>query len=407
MPHGPRIALDERHSHRFGRMLAGCCLLGMIIASATTATPSEQETEERLARQQAVRDHLEQSYLVGPAAAESFGYTVDWQFPVPSGDVDSVTSHGDRIFVVTGNNDLICLQADNGRRIWTVSVADDLEIVHSITYMPEQELVLVLTNSKLVTLDSNTGMTKAAVLGKAHQELQWIANTPGVLSGDHLIYGARNGQLVWQTWKIGFAWKAYQAAGSLRLPPVQSNNIICTTSSDGVVSAFNADTAGQMWNARLLDGIVAEAAASDHAVYVAGIDQHLRAFDIRSGRTLWRVLTESALVDPPTLIGDRLYQQIPGLGLACFDALPVNKLDGDRKWLCPDNNGTVVARHGDTLVTWDATNKVLSTVSATQGTPIHSRQYANIDEILTTRLQDGKLLAVGDDGRLICLDPMR
>ena len=54
-----------------------------------------------------------------------------------------------------------------------------------------------------------------------------------------------------------------------------------------------------------------------------------------------------------------------------------------------------------------STNKVLSTVSATQGTPIHSRQYTNIDEILTTRLQDGKLLAVGVDGRLICLDPMR
>ncbi len=407
MLHGPRIASDARHLHRFARMLTGCCLLAMVTASVTTAAPPEKDTRERLERQEAIRNHLEQSYLIGPAAAESFGYTVDWQFPVPSKEVSMVTSHDDRIFVVTVTNDLICLQADNGRRIWSVSVADKLEIVHSITFMPENELVLVLTNSMLVTLDSNTGMTKAAVLGKAHQELQWIANTPGVLSGDHLIYGARNGQLVWQTWKIGFAWKAYQAAGSLRLPPVMSGNIICTTSSDGVVSAFDTDTATQMWNARLLDSIVAKAATSEHAIYVAGIDQHLRAFDIRTGRTLWRVLTESALVDPPTLIGDHVYQQIPGLGLACFDALPVNKLDGDRKWICPDNNGTVVARHGDTLVTWDPSSRVLATVSATQGTPIHSKQYPNIEEIAATGMQDGKLLAVGDDGRLICLDPMR
>lgn len=406
MPHGPRIAPAARHTLRSAGILAGCGLIAAVSIASQTGAAAD-DAAERLERQEAIRAHLEHSYLVGPAAAESFGYSVDWQFPLPDADTNLLSIHDDRVFVVTGSNDLLCLQADNGSRIWTVSVADEFEIVHSITYIPEQELVLVLTNSMLVTLDANTGMTKASTLGKAHQQLEWIANTPGTLDGDHLIYGARNGQLIWQTWKIGFPWKAYQAAGALRLPPMMSNGVICTTSSDGIVAAFDATTATKLWTTKLLDGIAAKAAISDHALYIAGIDQHLRAFDLRSGRTLWRVLTKSALVDSPVLIGDRVYQQIPGVGLACFDALPVNKLDGDRKWVSSENTGTVVARHGDTLVTWCPTSSTLATVSATQGTPIHSKQYPDIAEVLSSPLKDGKLFAIGTDGRLVCLEPLR
>lgn len=411
MSHGPRPTRSGSFARRSAVLMAGFTLLLVSTGCQTSGNDADksqtQKDSERLARQQSVRDHLERTYAIGPVTSASFGYDVRWQFPIPGEQIKFMTPHDDRLFIVTAKNDLLCLQADNGRRIWTVSVARELQDVHSVTYIPESELVLVLADSMLLTLDANTGMTKTAVLGKAHQKLDWIASTPGVLNGEHLIYGSRNGQLVWQAWEIGFGWKAYQVAHSIRISPVLRSGIVCCVSPDGIVSAFAARDATQLWNTRLLDNIVSEPAASDHAIYISGVDQHLRAFDIHSGRTLWRVLTENALVDDPILIGDHVYQQIPGKGLASFTALPVNKLDGELNWTCDSNTGTVLTRNGDTLVTWDPNARTLATISATQGTPVFSKKFPKIVQVISDDVRNGTLLAINEDGQLVCLSPLR
>lgn len=391
-------------------MVAGFALLLTALGcqpTTKTAPAGANKDADRLARQQSVRDHLEQTYAIGPVSAAVFGYDVQWQFPVPGRQIEYMSPQADRLFIVTAVNDLICVQADNGQRIWNVSVAGRLQNVHSITYLPSLELVLVLADNMMLTLDSNTGMTNASALGTPQHELEWLASTPGVLQGEYLIYGSRSGQLIWQAWQIGFAWKAYQVAHALRLSPILRNGIVCCTSPEGIVSAFSASTASQLWSTELLDNIVAEPAASDHALYIAGVDQHLRAFDLHSGRTIWRVLTESALVDSPVLIGDRVYQQIPSLGLAAFTAMPVNKLDGDRKWICPTNTGSVLTRNGDTLITWDANSRTIATVSAMQGTAVKSKEFTRITNVVSDGLEEGTLFAISEDGRLVCLSPLR
>ncbi|MDG2201142.1 MAG: PQQ-binding-like beta-propeller repeat protein [Phycisphaerales bacterium] len=410
MPHGLRISHPDRFAHRSAFMVAGFALLLTTLGCQppNKSTSSEPEKNaQRLARQQSVRDHLEQTYTIGPVTAAQFGYDVQWQFPVPGQKINFMTPQDDRLFILTDMNDLICLQADNGRRIWTVSVAGTLQNVHSVTYLSSQELVLVLADNMLLTLDSNTGMTQTAIMGKSQQDLEWLASTPGALHGEYLIYGSRSGQLIWQAWQVGFAWKAYQVAHALRLSPIIRSGVVCCTSPEGIVSAFTATTASQLWNTELLDNIVAPPAASDHALYVAGIDQHLRAFDLHSGRTLWRVLTESSLVDSPVLIGQHVYQQIPNKGLAAFAALPVNKLDGERTWICPSNTGSVLTRNGSNLITWDPNSHTIARVSVAQGTAVNSKEFPRITDVISDGLEEGTLLAISEDGRLVCLSPLR
>ncbi|MEE3002192.1 MAG: PQQ-binding-like beta-propeller repeat protein, partial [Planctomycetota bacterium] len=273
---------------------------------APTVTPSDRE-----ARQETIYAELEEKYTVGPISAAKLHYKINWQFPIPHEKVKQLISSGEYFFILTHDNDLICVRTHDGLRVWTVSVGKPLDEVQSILPNEAEGLVVVLKPSTITTLNISTGMPEKVTIGKATQNLEWIANTPGVLDGEHLLYGARSGQLVWQTWRIGFPWRAYQVDQGLKQAPILSGDVVLVTGSSGIVMAFNARSASQLWRKKLLDNVTTDAVASADTAYIAGLDQHLRAFDLFNGNTRWRVLTNTPLVDSPVLIGDKVYQQIP------------------------------------------------------------------------------------------------
>ena len=374
-------------------------------SSTRHMTDRQQANAERLERQEAVRKQLERRYMVGPTSAAKINYKVKWQFPVPHRDIKSLTPGADSIFILTHNNDLIRVRNNDGRRVWTVSVANPMERIESITPHKSEGIVLVLSESSLSTLNIDTGMADEVAIDKAKQELQWVASTPGTLSGEYLLYGSPSGQLIWQAWRIGFAWQAYQVDHTLHRKPLVQGEIAVCAGPSGVIRAFTISKASQLWQSRLLDDIVAEPAANDQAVYIAGVDQHLRAFNLQTGRTLWRVLTTSPLTDDPILIHDKVYQQIPGEGLAAFTALPKNKLNGQREWINDTTNGSVVTQHGDRLVVWDPKAKVLGALSSGLGSTVAMMHLPEVDDVVTSGLISGDLYIIGNDGRVTALAP--
>lgn len=402
--------LNHRARSSILRSLA--CLLGLSALLSITACDANQHMSaqqradaEREQRQEVVRQQLERRYMIGPTSAAKIDYAVQWQFQVPQRRVKQIIPADDSTFILTHNNDLIRIMSNDGRRVWTVSVAKSLQKVHSIIPVKEQGLVLVLTDNSILTLSLATGMAEAAVIGKAKQNLEWIANTECSVSGEYLLYGAPSGQLVWQAWQIGFAWRAYQIDHTVRLKPTVQNNIVVATGSSGVILAFDVRTASQIWRTELLDNIVAEPAVSSSAIYIAGLDQHLRAFDLSTGRRLWRVLTTSPLTDSPVLIGNTVYQQIPSEGLAAFTALPNNMLNGERRWTCDSIAGSVITKRNNTLITWDARTKLLSTIASDRGTPGTQLHLPDVSNVTSTNTEEGTLYILGIDGRMTCLAP--
>ena len=388
------------------------CLVGLAALLSTSAcdanrhmTDQQRTDAEREQRQEVVRQQLEQRYMVGPTSAAKINYTVQWQFQVPQRRVRQIIPAKDSVFVLTHGNDLIRVMADSGQKVWTVSVANSLQKVHSIIPVVDQGLVLVLTDNSILTLSLATGMAEDAAVGKAKQNLEWIANTKGTLSGEYLLYGASSGQLVWQAWQIGFAWRAYQVDHTLQRRPIVQNNIVVSTGSSGVIMACDIKTASQLWRTQLLDDIAAEPVASSNVLYVAGMDQHLRAFDLSSGRSLWRVLTTSPLTDSPVLIGNTVYQQIPGEGLAAFNALPQNKLNGEHLWTSPSIAGSVITKRDNMLLTWNPGMKMLRTIASDRGTPTIDMHLPDVLNVTSTGIEEGTLYILGIDGRMTCLSP--
>ena len=167
---------------------------------------------------------------------------------------------------------------------------------------------------------------------------------------------------------------------------------------------LRGEDAISIWSRQLLDGIEASPVTGNGAVYVAGLDQHVRAYEVSTGRPLWHYLTESKLTDSPTLMGNFVYQQIPTEGLVCFEAWPRNTVRGKVVWTAPVT-GNVVNNYRNQLVVWDQVGHRLAMVHPDRGAVVEELSLPAVDILRFSRQRNGEVFAASNDGRLIHLIP--
>ncbi len=346
---------------------------------------------------------LQSSYIVDPEAARLMRYRIDWQsdsLTTSGSHLEQMVVHGDSVFGLDDKNFLTRLRAEDGDRVWRVAVSSPLSEIIGLTYLPDRNQIYLTTGSELLVHDTVTG----ALVGK--QKLDTIANTTPVPYDQYMIYGSRNGQVVWHSYAVHFQWKAYQVDETITIPPMVYGPYILAVGNRGRFMVLNAIDGSQQWSKALGDSVSAPPAVSaEGIVFVAGEDQYLHAFDLDSGHVLWERLFEHPLNQSPTLIGDAVYQQVPGSGLLCLDALPIGSPNGQIHWQSPETIGNVFMQHGDALFTWDADSGLLNTLSAVRGTVRESISLPGISRLITTSTSSGDLYAMSRSGRIIKLVP--
>jgi hypothetical protein len=272
--------------------------------------------------------------------------------------------------------------------------------VIGITYIPDPQQVYLMSGGALFVLDAATGSQVA------RQRLGQIANTAPALRPPFMLYGARNGQLVWHAYEVGYQSRGYQVAPSIRIPPLLAGGTVVVVGTDGTVMGLDVDAAAQLWQERLLDEVIASpAAGGDGLIFVAGLDQHLWAFDARTGRRAWRYLSESPLETPPVVIGDRVYQFVPGEGLLCFEAQPLDAPGGRMVWRAPEVRGVVMGAYPRHLLVWDEQERTLTAVETARGGTIESVNLPLVRHLVLTARESGDVVAAANDGRVTRLVP--
>ena len=348
----------------------------------------------------ALAERVERQYVIGPAAAREIGYRVDWQFPSAGTPMRKVVVQDDSVFTLDELNVLTRLRREEGDRVWRLPVADPLEVIYGIDYVPSREEIYLTTGSDLIVLDAATGSR----LGK--QRLRFVANTAPVQIAPYLVYGSRDGQLVWHSYLLDTYWRGYQVSLSIQVPPVYSDGYVVAVGSDGRVMSIIAQSVSQVWSKKALAPVVASPAAGNGAVYVASLDQHLRAYELGERRApIWEKLTESPLRDAPVLIRDRVYQHVPSRGLMCLEALPIDSPGGVVVWRAEEAGGNVVTQIRGELLTWDDDAKRLDRLDARLGAVIGSWHAPHVAAIMATSVESGDLYATGNDGRVCRLVP--
>jgi len=351
-------------------------------------------------------DALEREYAIGPRAARSLGYRLGWQNPTAGKDTSRISPQGDSVLLLSDDNALTRITADTGTTLWSTSVGSPVAEILGLNYLHDEQRIYVTRDSSILSLSSPTGVMVSKPGRSPVQSLQWIANTSPLVYGDYFIYGSRTGDLSWQAYKIGHPYRAYAIGDSIQVMPQLSGNIVITVATSGEIVALNADRISTMWRHELLDQIVAPPTIGASVVFVSSKDQYLRCFDLASGRMMWRALTESPLTTSPTLIGTSIYQQIPGSGLACYDAVPRDRFDGLRRWLSAEITGTVLTTRGDNLLTWDPDRRDLVVVSGKTGIIEERMHLPEVRILVTDNLKDGRLYTLDSRGRLDCLLPL-
>jgi hypothetical protein len=342
-------------------------------------------------------DRIDPGYIVGPREAAELGYRVDWQSLVDArGGIRHLSIQEDAIFVLDGENFLSRMRRVDGRRVWRVPVGRATTEINGVVYVAPARAVYVVAGGDLLEIDAGTG----AQTGR--QKLDKIANTTALLYGPFLIYGSRNGQIVWHNYSIAYQWRAYQVAGAIQVQPVVAGRYLVAAGTGGTVMVLSAGGEGQLWSKKMLDEVTAPPAVGGDVVYVSSKDQILRAFDLYTGRKLWDTLTASPLTDGPVLLGSDLYQNVPGEGLHCFEAKPRNSRRGVVRWVNEAVEGRVVTEHAGNVMVWSEREQLLHAVERGGGAVAAS---IPLDRVARLDTQGGEIVAVADDGRLVRLIP--
>jgi hypothetical protein len=127
--------------------------------------------------------------------------------------------------------------------------------------------------------------------------------------------------------QLHFVWDLYTSA-RLQAAPVVFSDAVYAGGTDGKVWAVTANRL-QLWNIPngvfQTDGpITADLAVDEFGLYVASQDKKLYCLDRSSGKIKWNYYADSALLDGPVVIGNNVFQMVPGVGLVC-----INKTEGN------------------------------------------------------------------------------
>ncbi len=394
---------------RLGRSLAGLIAGGTLLAGCTTspdaaepATAASGPAEPAAAAAISDREWVARNYLTTPVDARRLGYRIDWQHRGdPTTTMREVRSNGDAVFALDETLRISRYDGSDGTRLWRVPMLESVSRTQGMTYLPSDDQLYVAVGTEFHVYDGGTGV----LLDR--QRLQTATSTRPLPAGRFLVYGSRDGQVVWHAFQVGAPWRSYRIANTIEVTPAISEGYLVAPGQGGTVSCLRLRDASRVWTKRTLADVVAPPAAGAGHAFVASLDRHLRAWPLAfdTPTPAWEYLTRAPLEDGPTVVGESVYQQVPGHGLHRFAAAPMNRPQGLLEWVAADVTGSVAARLGDRLLTWDAERSLMQVVDERTGDLIESVELPRVSSLHVSDVEGGDLYLGGTGGRVLRLVP--
>ncbi|MBT5137256.1 MAG: PQQ-binding-like beta-propeller repeat protein, partial [Phycisphaerae bacterium] len=340
----------------------------------------------------------------------------------------------DSLYTVDEEDYLTRYDLETGKWIWSSPVGNKIYNIHSINEMQKGNTVYAVSDGAIYALEKETGnlptssdqSTDSKSITSAIRSLDWIANT-GAISTEkgYLIYGSSNGEIVWFNPDFGFETKRYRIGDVIKVTPTfahgprslngQQLNLVITPSLDGQVYAVDLEQANKIWSIQLTSPVQTEISYGTNSsllddetfprtsAFIAGTDQYLRAIDLHTGKPRWNILSSKVLVDSPVVVSDTVYQRLPEIGLAAYDAFP-DSLSGNQKWIADDVFGNVITTtNTGKLVCWDSVNNLLQIVDPVKGGVVSTLPLPGARSVLSDTLQQGSIYIITQNNALLRL----
>lgn len=353
-----------------------------------------------------MRTSIDASYVAGPTVARELGARVAWQSRMPlspKATLEAVETVGDAILAIDSTNQVCRLRAEDGSVVWSSAVGDPIDRflgVFGVDMKAAEGKIYAVFSTELYVLEASSG----SIL--ARQPLAKLPATRPLVVGPMFVYGTAAGHIVAHQCLVGHEFRANSLDGRIAGAPLPVGDRFIVASSGGEVACLTSKGINRHWATRLYAGVKAAPAVAEGTAFVAGLDQYLWAFDVRSGTPVWRHFFSSPLVDAPIAEGDAILQRVPEVGVVCFTARPEGKPDGEIRWTAPAVSGEHVGAIDGGVAFWNAETHRLSLVDPKRGSvrTVDLPQASGLVDVTSGPLE-GSLFAFAADGRVVRLDP--
>jgi len=354
-----------------------------------------------------MRQAVDAAFVAGPTVARDLNARVAWQARVPIADgskLAAIETIGDAVLAIDTRNQICRLRPEDGSVVWRAAVGNPVDRflgIFAVDAPAAEGKFYAVFSTELWVLEASSG----SILSR--QPLAKLPVTRPLVVGPIFVYGTAAGHIVAHHCLVGHEWRANSLKGRIAGAPLPVGDRFVVASAGGDVACLNAEGINRYWDTNLYAGVQAAPAVCEGAVFVAGLDQYLWAFDIRSGTPIWRKFFERPLVDSPIASGDAILQRVPDLGVVCFAARPDGKPDGEIRWTAPAVGGTHVGEIDGQVAFWDDAARTLVLLDPRQGQVtrrVELPQAAGVLEIPSGDLA-GNVFVFAADGRVVRLVP--
>ena len=354
---------------------------------------------------EATRAELDRQFIIGPTRLDALKLRSRWQtsVPLPAGvSLKRVfVPSGDSVFVQDSGNGITRLKADSGNRIWRDVIGAPKDTILGVERGESRgtDVALVTTDVDVVTLECANGIR----IGTQH--LTRYPSTGSVRVGSNLIYGTRVGQVAWQQFVVGHAWKSNALGGSIKSQPILTPAGVAAGSTDGIVALLDPSTTSSLWRFKAGGAVDGSLATDGMRVFFTARDSYVYAIDINRGRAAWKFRCDGALGSDAACLGDTVYVHESG-GLLALAADGGGKLDGTVRWRAP-LRGMPIALTGSGAVAWDRATSTYTLFDPASGAVRSSAVLDGVTDVRVSGAADSMTLHfVAADGRVQQVQPL-
>ena len=354
---------------------------------------------------EATRANLDRQFIIGPTLLDSLKLRSRWQTSValPAGTALKrvFAPAGDSVFVQDSGNGITRLKADSGNRIWRDVIGAPKDSILGVERGESRgtDVVLVTTDVDVVMIECANGIR----IGTQH--LTRYPSTGSVRVGSHLIYGTRVGQVAWQQYVVGHAWKSNSLGGSIKAQPIPTPAGIAAGSTDGIVALLDPSTASSLWRFKSGGAVDGALATDGMRVYCTSRDNYVYAIDINRGRAAWKFRCDGALGKDAACLGDNVYVRESDGALLALAADGGGKLDGTVQWRAPIA-GMPIALTAAGAVAWDSATSTYTLFDPASGAVRSSASLPGVVDVRVSGTTDMKIHFVAADGRVQQTQPV-
>lgn len=318
------------------------------------------------------------------------GYRLDWRgYPASPGTADlrHFIPLGDAIVYHDTRNNLSILETDTGRIRWSISLGSPLTSYPGHARIGDR--LVTASDTDVQYFDIRTGN----LVDRAR--LHALASSGPVVMGTLAIFGSATGEAYAIRVNGGFKQWGHMLNAPITASPVKIDDTnVAFVSNSGDVIIVDAESGSALGRRQqIYNGIDNNPVTDGRALYIAGLDQSVWAFNVEDGRLLWRLRTEAPITAQPAVWNGMVLLELDRKGFTA-----INASTGDVLWSNQRVAGEAVAARSGDIIVWDGEEAIV--LDARRGDVIERVPFSGFRRVLSVPFEDGSLYTVSPDSTI-------